>query len=162
MNINIKFLELEKIIKSLIVLLVVFTFTACTKNEVTYLELSINSNKELNQDKSKVSSPLMLVFYELESAEKFSKLTYWDLLKKSGDKLNTDLISQSKHVIIPKQEHVYKIKLDDKAKFLGVIAKFSDISKPTWRYVINLEQGSTNDVELEVKDYKITGPNNGE
>jgi len=143
------------IFKSLVLGISVLGFTACTKIEPTYLELSIFSDKELNQDKQNISSPLMLLFYELESAEKFSKLSYWDILEKNGENLNNDLISQSKHVIVPNEEHVYKIAFEKRAKYLGIIGKFSDISKPTWRHVINLEEGEINEIELKVIDYLI-------
>jgi len=143
------------IFKTLVLGISVLSFMACTKIEPTYLELSIFSDKELNQDKQNISSPLMLLFYELESAEKFSKLSYWDILEKNGKNLNNDLISQSKHVIVPNEEHVYKIVFEKRAKYLGIIGKFSDISKPTWRHVINLEEGEINEIELKVVDYLI-------
>lgn len=146
---------LTSIFTKTVILLSLVVFTACSQKNPTYLELSILSDKELNQDKSKVPSPLMLVFYELESAETFSKLSYWDLLEKNGKKLSNDLISQHKQVIIPNEIHTYKIVFEERAKFLGVIGKFSNISKPTWRHVINLEEHEINEVSLKVSDYKI-------
>lgn len=151
-----------KIIKYFALFLILTVFTACSQKGPTYLELNVLSDKELNQDKLKISSPLMLVFYELQSAENFLKLDYWDLLEKDGEKLKSDLISQHKQVIIPKEKHLYKIVFDEKAKFLGLIGKFSDISKPTWKYVINLEKGKTNEVYLKVIDYKIEVNKDGE
>ena len=138
-------------------ILFTFIFTGCASNEPTHIDLTITSAKELNHDKEKVSSPLMLVFYELESAEKFSKFEYWDLLDNNGEKLSSDLVSQTKHIIIPSQEQTYKIVFDARTKFLGVIAKFSEIKNSNWKYLINLKKASHNELELHVEDYTILG-----
>lgn len=139
----------------LTVILITFFITGCTNNP-THLELVIKSSKDLNPDLDDVSSPLMLTFYELESAEKFLKYDFWKLLDKSGKKLNSDLISQTKHIIVPEQEQTYKIAFDNRAKFLGVIGKFRNIeNKNTWRYVINLQKESFNEAELEIKKFSI-------
>lgn len=122
----------------------------------THLELSIKSTGNLNPDTDNISSPLMLNFYELESAEKFSKLDIWTLLDKGNDRLSTDLISQSKHVIVPNEEQVYKILFDKKAKFFGIIGNFRKVDEnATWRYVINLKEGDYNEANLVIDRYAI-------
>jgi type VI secretion system protein VasD len=130
-------------------------FIACSSKSPTTLELSIQTNKNLNQDQSNISSPLMLIFYELESAEKFLKLPYWDVVEESGKKLNNDIVSQTKHIITTNQKQTYKIEFDEKAKFLGVFGQFYNIKKPTWRYLIKLYQNDDNEVELKINNYEI-------
>ncbi|RXJ93906.1 type VI secretion system lipoprotein TssJ [Malaciobacter molluscorum] len=130
-------------------------FSGCS-TKPTHLELVVTSKKNLNPDLDDISSPLMLTFYELKSAEKFMKYDYWTLLDKSGKKLGDDLISQTKHVITPLQEQTYKIVFDKDAKFLGVIGNFRKLDNNSkWKYVINLEQDDYNYIELEVKNFKI-------
>jgi len=122
----------------------------------THLELVIKSSNDVNLDSDNISSPLMLNFYELESAEQFSKLDFWTLLDKGTDRLSSDLISQNKQVITPNQKQTYKILFDPKAKFLGIIGSFSSIDKnATWRYVINLEQDSYNRADILIDAYQI-------
>lgn len=122
----------------------------------THLELTLKSTGNLNPDSDNISSPLMLNFYELESAEKFSKLDIWTLLDKGNDRLSTDLISQSKHVIVPNEEQVYKILFDKKAKFLGIIGNFRKVDEnATWRYVINLKENDYNEANLVIDQYAI-------
>jgi len=114
------------IIKTGLILVLAVMMTACA-SKPTHLELVIKSNNNINLDSDNISSPLMLNFYELDSAEQFSKLDYWTLLDNGKDRLNSDLISQNKHIIIPSEEQRYKIIFDDKAKFLGVIGNFRDL-----------------------------------
>lgn len=122
----------------------------------TYMDLTLKSSKNINPDNNNISSPLMLNFYELDSAEQFSKLDYWTLVDNSKDKLNSDLISQTKNVIIPNQEQIYKILFDKKARFLGIIANFRNLdANATWRYVIDLKKDTHNVVDLKIDGNKI-------
>lgn len=130
-------------------------FNGCS-TKPTHLELVVTSSKDLNQDLDDISSPLMLTFYELKSAERFIKYDYWTLLEKSGRKLGDDLISQSKQVIVPRQEQIYKIAFDEKANFLGLIGNFRKLgNNKNWKYVINLEKDEYNYIELKVENFKI-------
>ncbi|PPK61320.1 type VI secretion system lipoprotein TssJ [Malaciobacter marinus] len=142
-------------LKLIILTLAILILSGCS-TKPTHLELVVNSSKDLNQDLDDISSPLMLTFYELKSAEKFIKYDYWSLLEKSGRKLGDDLISQTKQVITPMQEQTYKISFDEKTNFLGVIGNFRKLNKnKQWKYVINLEKDEYNYIELKVENFKL-------
>jgi len=146
---------MKNIIRLALITAITLMISACA-SKPTHLDLVIKSTNEINLDSDHISSPLMLNFYELDSAEQFSKLDYWTLLDNGTDRLNSDLISQNKHIIIPSEEQRYKILFDEKAKFLGVIGNFRKLdSNTTWRYVINLEDKTHNYVELEIDGYQI-------
>lgn len=142
-------------LKLIILTLAMLILSGCS-TKPTHLELVVNSSKDLNQDLDDISSPLMLTFYELKSAEKFIKYDYWSLLEKSGRKLGDDLISQTKQVITPMQEQTYKISFNEKTNFLGVIGNFRKLNKnKQWKYVINLEKDEYNYIELKVENFKL-------
>lgn len=146
---------MKNIIKIITSLLIVFLFTSCS-SKPTHLVLEIKSSSSLNPDINGVPSPLMLTFYELESAEKFMKYDYWTLSKNAGENLSEDLVSQAKHIITPQQMHTYKILFEDRTKFLGVVGKFRNIKKElAWKYVINLEKGVYNFSELKIDEFDI-------
>ncbi len=129
--------------------------SACASKE-TYMDLTITSAGNINPDNEGISSPLMLNLYELNSAEQFSKLDYWTLADNGKERLNSDLISQSKEVIVPNEKQHYKILFNDNAKFLGIIANFRNLDKnSTWRYVIDLEKNAHNEVDLHIDGNKI-------
>jgi len=146
---------MKKVTKLVLIATFSMLLSACA-SKPTHLELVIKSTNNINLDSDNISSPLMLNFYELDSAEQFSKLDYWTLLDSGTDRLNSDLISQNKHIIIPSEEQTYKILFDEKAKFLGVIGNFRNLdANTTWRHVINLEDKTYNYVELEIDGYQI-------
>ncbi|WP_324172462.1 type VI secretion system lipoprotein TssJ [Sulfurimonas sp.] len=146
---------MKNIVKIVLSATILVAMSGCA-SKPTHLDLVIKSSNNINLDSDNVSSPLMLNFYELDSAEQFSKLDYWTLLDSGKDRLNSDLISQNKHIILPSEKQHYKIIFNDKAKFLGIIGNFRNLdSNSTWRYVINLEDKTHNSVELEINKYRI-------
>ncbi len=148
-------MTMNTIIKLALSTVILVVMSACA-SKPTHLDLVIKSTNNINLDSDNISSPLMLNFYELDSAEQFSKLDYWTLLDNGKDRLNSDLISQNKHIIIPSEEQHYKILFDEKAKFLGIIGNFRNLdSNSTWRYVINLEDKTHNSVDLVIDGYEI-------
>lgn len=154
-NLNIKGQTMKIFYKTLLILYTIFFFNGCT-NSPTNLELVITSSSNLNPDIKNVSSPLMLTFYELESAENFLKYDYWTLMEDAGINLNRDLISQSKQIIVPLQKQTYKIEFDKDAKFLGVVGQFRNIdNNSSWKYLINLNQESNNFSELRIENFNI-------
>jgi len=146
---------IKNIVKLALSAVVLMVMSACA-SKPTHLDLVIKSSSNINLDNNNISSPLMLNFYELDSAEQFSKLDYWTLLDSGKNRLNSDLISQNKHIILPNEEQHYKILFNEKAKFLGIIGNFRNLdSNSTWRYVINLEDKTHNSVDLEINRYII-------
>jgi len=147
--------QMKKLIQLVLSAALMLLMSACA-TQPTHLDLVVKSTNNINLDSDNISSPLMLNFYELDSAEQFSKLDYWTILDSGTDRLNSDLISQNKHIIVPSEEQHYKILFDEKAKFLGIIGNFRNLdSNSTWRYVINLKDKEHNEVELEIDGYEI-------
>lgn len=154
-NISLKGEKMNHLFKLISIFLIVIGFSACS-SKPTHLELVIKSSNDLNPDINRVSSPLMLTFYELESAENFLKYDYWTLMEDSGKNLSRDLISQAKYIITPNQEQTYKIRFDRDTRFLGVVANYRDIqNNSNWKHVINLEQEEYNFSELMLKKFSI-------
>ncbi|MBN2834401.1 MAG: type VI secretion system lipoprotein TssJ [Candidatus Delongbacteria bacterium] len=138
-----------------VLIVTLLTLSGCAAKP-THLELMILSHSEINMDEDNVSSPLMLHFYELESAEQFSKFDYWTLMENATTKMNSDLISHNKHIIVPNEEQTYKILFSERARFLGVIGSFRELdSNNKWRYIINLDKESYNYSEVEIVNYTI-------
>ena len=133
-------------------------FTNCSIP--THMKLSITSTQNANLDSEGISSPVMLKFYELKSAEKFTKLDFWALTDNADEKLGDNLISQTKHIIVPNSEQVYKIIFDDEAKFLGIIASFQDIdNKATWRFINKLAISDYESIDLIIDENHLKEDN---
>ena len=145
-----------KIVVKTVLSVMIMAFMSACASKSTYLDLVIQSKSNINVNNDNIPSPLMLNFYELDSAEQFSKLDYWSIVDNGKNRLGSDLISQSHYAITPNEKQTYKILFNDKAKFLGIIGSFKNLdSNSTWRYVINLKNKAHNYVKLEIDGYKI-------
>jgi len=145
-----------KFVKSICCLVLsMFILTGCSITP-THIELVVTSGDNLNPDINKVSSPLMIFFYELEYADNFTQYDYWILAEDANRNLGNDLISQTKHIITPNQKQTYQILLDERTKYLGIVANFRDIkTSKKWKYLINLETNDYNYEELLIDNYSI-------
>ncbi|QKF78261.1 type VI secretion system lipoprotein TssJ [Arcobacter defluvii] len=144
----------------ILILISTFFIIGCAKDP-THLELVLKSGDKLNLDIDDRSSPLMVTFYELESAEKFMKYDYWTILD-DKESLKNDLISQSKHVILANQLQNYKIAFNNKARYLGILCNFRIIDNDyTWKSVIDLKKSSYNFGEFEINKFNMQRVDNG-
>jgi type VI secretion system protein VasD len=133
----------------------VLTLIGCGER-ITLLDLEITADKDNNPDNRGIPSPLVLHFYELTEADRFSKLDFWELTEDPAKQLEDNLVSHAKRVIVPKETHTYKIRLNEKTKYFGVVGNFRKLDvNGTWRFVkiLNLDWG--NDIELYINKHSI-------
>ncbi|OCL85548.1 Type VI secretion lipoprotein [Aliarcobacter thereius] len=146
---------MKNIGKIILIIFILLFVSSCAKKP-THLELEIYTSKDLNKDEDGKSSPLMLTFYELEEAGKFSKFDYWTLVEKSNDSLKDDLVSQSKHIILTNQKQTYKVYFGERTKYLGIIGNFKKIDNDyNWKNIIELKKDSYNYEKLEIRNFNI-------
>jgi type VI secretion system protein VasD len=137
------------------VLSLVLTLIGCGE-KITLLDLEITADKDNNPDNIGIPSPLVLHFYELAEADRFSKLDFWALTKDPAKQLSDNLVSHAKFVIVPNQTHKYKIRLNEKTKYFGVVGNFRNVDKDgAWRFVKILNLDWDNDIELYINKYSI-------
>lgn len=145
-----------KILFRVIPLILIALFMSNCADKPTHLELVVKSGDRLNPNKNDIPSPLMLNFYELKTADQFTKLDFWALSDEAKKRLDSDLISQSKHVIIPSEEQTYKILFDENTKYFGVVGSFRNIdSNATWRLLKPLKTKKYNHLEIFIDNNTI-------
>ena len=99
---------------------------------------------------------MVLMMYELQDDVEFMKLDFWSLSDDAKKSLEGNLISQSKHLLVPDENQTYKILFDKNAKFIGVVGGFRNIDKGSqWRYIKALKSNQYNRIELNVNSNSI-------
>lgn len=122
----------------------------------THLEMIVKSGQHLNPNKNDAPSPVVLNFYELYDSEPFSKLDYWSLNDDPKKNLDGTLISQSKHLLIPNEEQIYKIVFNENTKYIGVVGGFRTIGKDSeWKFAKILQLKDYNRMELFIDNNSI-------
>ena len=98
---------------------------------------------------SGTKTPLSVHFFALESDEQFKKLDYFELMKKKQSKLNGDIVSQTKKILVPSAVERQSIKLAGNVHFYAVVAGFKDVEEnDNWRFIQEIKPGEENDLTL--------------
>ncbi|QOG13209.1 type VI secretion system lipoprotein TssJ [Arcobacter sp. FWKO B] len=148
--------QIKKTLNIIITGLSLIAFSGCISQQ-TKVEMVIKTGSSLNKGFGEDLAPLMIDFYELKDADRFSKLDYWAITDNPQQNLSNSLVSQAKHIILPDEKHTYKILLDDNSKVLGLVLNFKNANKNSnWRYIRNIKQNSHNYIEIfiENNDFK--------
>ncbi|MCK9337425.1 MAG: type VI secretion system lipoprotein TssJ [Arcobacteraceae bacterium] len=147
--------NLKNIFQVLVLALIIVIFNGCFQQQ-TRLEMVIKTGPSLNKGYGEDLAPLMIDFYELKDADRFSKLDYWSITDDGQKQLNNALVSQAKHIFLPNEKHTYKILFNDDSKVLGLVLNFKNADATSnWKYIRNLKQNSHNYIELFVDNNKI-------
>jgi len=98
---------------------------------------------------SGTSTPLAVHFFALENDEQFKRLDYFELMKKKQSKLNGDIVTQSKKILMPGEMEKRSIKVDKNIRYYAVVAGFKDVEdNDNWRYIQEIIPESKNDITL--------------
>lgn len=98
---------------------------------------------------SGTTTPLAVHFFALESDEQFKRLDYFELMKKKTSKLNGDIVTQSKKILLPGEMEKRSIKVDKNIRYYAVVAGFKDVNdNDNWRYIQEIIPESKNDITL--------------
>ena len=98
---------------------------------------------------SGTTTPLAVHFFALESDEQFKRLDYFELMKKKSSKLNGDIVTQSKKILLPGEMEKRSIKVDKNIRYYAVVAGFKDVNdNDNWRYIQEIIPESKNDITL--------------
>lgn len=116
-------------------------------------EVPVSQPQETTLDIAVIASgtttPLAVHFFALESDEQFKRLDYFELMKKKSSKLNGDIVTQSKKILLPGEMEKRSIKVDKNIRYYAVVAGFKDVNdNDNWRYIQEIIPESKNDITL--------------
>lgn len=116
-------------------------------------EVPVSKPQETTLDIAVIASgtttPLAVHFFALESDEQFKRLDYFELMKKKSSKLNGDIVTQSKKILLPGEMEKRSIKVDKNIRYYAVVAGFKDVNdNDNWRYIQEIIPESKNDITL--------------
>ena len=98
---------------------------------------------------SDTSTPLAIYFFALESDEQFKRLDYSELMKKKASRLNGDIVTQSKKILLPGHMEKRRINVANNIHYYAVVAGFKNVDdNDNWRYIQEIVPGRKNDITL--------------
>jgi type VI secretion system protein VasD len=120
------------------------------KPEPTRLELTLAAAPDVNPDVRGSPSLIVARLYVLSAQSAFAGADFFAIHDQEQAVLATDLLSRNEVVLQPGQSTTLKSKVDDHAKFIGVVAGYQNMNRATWRAVAPLLEGQTNAFRVEL------------
>lgn len=118
--------------------------------------IELNAAKDLNPDVTGRPSPLRVRLYELKSVSTFNKADIFSLTDKDKDLLGADLVTVEEIQVKPGMQQTITRKLGPDSKFLAVLAPYRDWEHATWRASLEVPQGKTTTVALELTQIAVS------
>jgi type VI secretion system protein VasD len=120
------------------------------KPEPTRLELTLAAAADVNPDARGSPSLIVARLYVLRAQSAFAGADFFAIYDQEQAVLSKDLLSRNEVVLEPGQSTTLKSKVDDDAKFVGVVAGYQDMNRATWRAIAPLTEGQTNVFNVEL------------
>ncbi len=120
-----------------------------------YTNIRFEAEENINPDRSDRPSPLVVKIYELESVETFNSADFFDLYDEPQAILEDDLLSLSEVVVRPGLVHVHPMTLDSKARYIGIVAAFQNISEARWKLVVDATPKGYKTLKIAVDGLKL-------
>ncbi|WP_158227126.1 type VI secretion system lipoprotein TssJ [Mangrovitalea sediminis] len=117
----------------------------------TKAELNIQVADNVNPDDQGHASPIVLDVLVLKNRRQFEQEDFLSLYRDAAGQLGDDLINKVQlKEFIPGEKRTETLKLDDKARYIGILAEYSRYDKAVTKLLLPIEPHSTNDFDIEV------------
>jgi type VI secretion system protein VasD len=130
------------------------TLAGCATNSPKAYEVKSEAGTIMNRDASGKPLSVAMRIYQLRDATEFSKLTFDTVAsgRPESELLGQDLLSQNEIILVPGGKHVANDKLQDGAKYVGVIALFRQPDPHYWRFLIEADKIRSEGLSIKVQD----------
>lgn len=136
------------------------TLTGCPKKIASFiptkLEAKIVSSASLNPDPTGRASPVVVRFYELTDRNAFETADFFDLFDNEAATLGGDLVSRDEIQVEPGDRRKLERRLDDKTRYLGIIAAYRDLDNAEWRALVRIRSNHTNEFSIGLGGEAVT------
>ncbi len=143
----------SSILAALLVSLAIGALTGCAFGPKTY-GVSGEGDALMNRDNSGKSLSVAVRVYQLKDATEFSKLTFDTVAsgRPESDFLGRDLLTQNEIIMVPGGKYINDEKLQDGAKYLGIVALFRQPDPHYWRFLIETDKIRRKGLSFKIQD----------
>ncbi len=144
---------------------ILLSLTAChmvpeTLQPPRTVTINIKADDNINPNNSGQPQPLYIMLFELKNASAFKRVSFFNLYQKPDATLGADMLSLQKVYIKPGDEFAIKYEVTRNAKYLGIIAAYTNIDAAQWRTVVTLDSSWGNEpIWLDVHELEVDGKN---
>lgn len=114
------------------------------------LATTVTATPAVNPDARKRPSPVLVRLYELKADTTFVNADFMSLYQGDSATLAADIVYREEFMLQPGETRKLDRQLDDKARFVAVVAAYRDIEKARWRAIAPLAAGSSQQARVTV------------
>lgn len=93
-------------------------------------------SNDVNPNAAGRPSPITLYFYQLQGADTFMSADFFTLYNNPQQTLAADFVDMGKLDLAPGSHTEVNFALDDKTKYVGVVAAYQQLPRSVWRAVV--------------------------
>lgn len=119
------------------------------------LKATLAARETINPDLNRIPSPVKIYLFELKDSERFLRSDFWALTESSELALLDDLTHRTETMVHPGETLLYRIRSEEKSRFIGMAFGFRQIEERAWKCVIPLKMGRTRKVTVVIDEYSF-------
>ena len=121
----------------------------------TKLKSEVIAAEIINPSRRGTPQPVKLHIFYLAAGDKFMQANFADLVAPESPLLGDELVRRAEHLVGPGEQLALDEQFDEAAKFIGVIAEFTEIEQAAWRAVAAVPARRWTDVLRLFKNSKL-------
>ena len=121
----------------------------------TKLKSEVIAAENINPSRRGTPQPVKLHIFYLTAEDKFMQVNFADLVAPESPLLGDELVRRAEHLVGPGEQLALDEQFDEAAKFIGVIAEFTEIEQAAWRAVAAVPARRWTDVLRLFKNSKL-------
>ena len=121
----------------------------------TKLATEVIAAENVNPNYRGTAQPVKLYIFYLANDDKFMQANFADLVAAEPAILGDELVRRAEHLVGPGETLPLDEAFDEAAKFIGVIAAFTEIDSASWRAIAQVPARRWTDVLKLFKDNKL-------
>jgi type VI secretion system protein VasD len=114
------------------------------------LVTAITATPQVNPDARKRPSPVLVRVYELKADTAFNNADFMSLYQGDSTTLAADIVYREEFMLQPGETRNLDRLLDEKSRFVAVVAAYRDIEKARWRAITALVPGGSQQAKVTV------------
>ncbi len=144
-----------------IAVLVLFLSGCQTTREVlnfdTEAKLKFSVSPDVNPDRDKRASPIVLRLFLLTDRRQFDREDFLNLFENASSRLGSDLVREiTLKEFAPSEERIERIELAEDIKYIGIIAEFVNYEDSDPIDIVEIKEHNTNTYDIQINRLSIT------
>ncbi len=118
--------------------------------------MTVRASSDVNKNLTGDPSPIVVTVYQLKDQLAFNMSNFFTLYQQSKTALSNDLLDSQQIMLRPGQQQSINMALSPDARYIGVVAAYSDIQNSQWRALWPVNQKKLKKILISVNATSVS------